>query len=82
MSPRSKTGEAKLEKQKARAEKANVEIKAIAALLPQPQVIRQKPYELKDADGDRWEQKKTDLKGRIAEFEKSVQRIVSKAKAS
>ena len=79
-----KTAEAKLDTLKARAEtaKANVEIKAIAALLPKRQVIQQKLQELKKSGGDRWEQTKTDLEARIAEFEKSVQGIESKAKTN
>jgi len=79
-----KTAEAKLNMLKARAEtaKANVEIKAITALLPKTQMIRQKLQELKKAGGDRWEQTKTDLEERIADFEKSVQGIESKTKAN
>ena len=78
-----KTREAKLDTLKARDERRKRrEIKAIAALLPKTQVIRRKLQELKQAGGDRWEQTKTDLEGRIAEFEKSVQGIVSKAKPS
>jgi hypothetical protein len=75
-----KTAEGKLKILKGRAQ-ANVEIKAIAAL-PKTQVIRQKLQELKEAGGDRWEQTKTDLERRIADFEKSVQGIESKARAS
>lgn len=79
-----KTAEAKLDTLKARAEttKANVEIRAIATLIPKTQVIRQKLQELKKAGGDRWEQTKTDLEGRIAEFEKSVRGMESNAKTS
>ena len=44
--------------------------------------VRRKLQELKEAGGDRWEQAKTDLEGRMAEFEKSVQDIASKAKPS
>jgi len=78
-----KTAEAKLDTLKARAEtaKANVEIKAIAALLPKKQVIQEKLQELKKSGGDRWEHAKADLEGRIADFEKSVKGIESKAKA-
>jgi hypothetical protein len=78
-----KTVEAKLETLKARAEsaKADVEIKAIAALLPKKQVIQQKLQELKQSGADRWERAKADLEARIAEFEKSVKGIESKAKA-
>jgi hypothetical protein len=76
-----KTAEAKLQTLKAQAEtaKANVEIKAIGALLPETKAIRQKLQELKKSGGDRWEQAKGDLEGRIADFEKSVKRIESKA---
>jgi multidrug resistance efflux pump len=77
-----RTAEAKLEALKARAEvaKANLEIKAIAALLPKRQVIQQKLEELKNLGADCWEQAKTDLERRIAEFEKSVKALESKAK--
>lgn len=79
-----KTAEAKLDMLKARAEtaKAIVEVKAIAALLPKKQVIQQKFQELKESGGDQWEQAKADVEGRIADFEKSVKGIESKAKAS
>jgi multidrug resistance efflux pump len=79
-----KAAEAKLETLKARAEaaKANVEIKAIAELLPKKVEIRQKLEQLKKSGGDRWEQAKADLEGRIADFEKSIKGIESKAKAS
>ena len=78
-----KAAEAKLETLKARAEaaKANVEIKAIAELLPKKVEIQQKLEQLKKSGGDRWEQAKADLEGRIADFEKSVKGIESKAKA-
>jgi len=79
-----KTAETKLEVLKARAEaaKANLEIKAIAALLPRKEAIRQKLQELKNVGVERWEQAKTDLERRIAEFEKSVKALESKAKES
>jgi hypothetical protein len=78
-----KTAEAKLDTLKAQAEtaKANLEIKAIAELLPKRQAIQQRLQELKKSGGDRWEQAKTDLDARIADFEKSVKGIESKAKA-
>ncbi|MGA8149798.1 MAG: hypothetical protein WB952_02540 [Terriglobales bacterium] len=78
-----KAAEAKLETLKARAEaaKANVEIKAIAELLPKKVEIQQKLEQLKKSGGDRWEQAKADLEGRIADFEKSVKGIESKPKA-
>jgi hypothetical protein len=75
-----KTAEAKLDTLKAKAEasKANVEIKAITALLPKKQAILRKLEELKKSGGDRWEQAKADLEGRLADFEKSVKGIESK----
>ena len=77
-----KTVEAKLDSLKARAEtaKANVEIKAIVELLAKTPVIQQKLHELKNAGGERWEQAKADLEARIADFEKSVKGLESKAK--
>ena len=79
-----KTAEAKLATLKARAEtmKANVEIKAITELLTRKQMIEQKLQELKKSGGVRWEQAKADLEARIADLEKSVKGIESKAKAS
>jgi len=79
-----KTAEAKLNTLRARAEsaRAKLEIKAIAALLPKTQLIRQKLQELKKAGGDGWEQAKTELEARITEFEKSVKGLESKAKSS
>ena len=78
-----KTAEAKLDTLKARAEaaKANLEIKAIAELLTKKPVIHQKLQELKTSGVDRWEHVKADLETRIADFEKSVKGIESKAKA-
>jgi multidrug efflux pump subunit AcrA (membrane-fusion protein) len=78
-----KTAEAKLDTLKARAEtaKANVEIKAVTGLLTKKQMIQQKLQELKKSGGDRWEQAKADLETRIADFERSVKEIGSKAKA-
>lgn len=80
-----KTAQATLDTLKAQAEtaKANLEIKAIAELLPKGLVIQRKLLELKNSSGDAWEQAKTDLEARIADFERSVQGIASKkAKAS
>ena len=78
-----KTAEAKLDTLKAKAEsgKANLEIKAITALLPKKHAIREKLEELKKSCGDRWEQAKTDLEGHISDFEKSLKGIESKAKS-
>ena len=80
-----KTVQATLDTLKAQAEKAkaNLEIKAIVELLPKGLVIQRKLLELKNSSGDAWEQAKTDLEARIADFERSVQGIASKkAKAS
>ena len=80
-----KTAQATLDTLKAQAEtaKANLEIKAIAELLPKGLVIQRKLLELKNSSGDAWEQAKTDLEAQIADFERSVQGIASKkAKAS
>jgi multidrug resistance efflux pump len=78
-----KTAEAKFDSLKAQAEsgKANLEIRAITAMLPKKLAIREKLEELKKSGGDRWEQAKTDLEGHIADFEKSVKGIESKAKS-
>jgi multidrug resistance efflux pump len=75
-----KTAQATLDTLKARAEtaKANLEIKAIAELLPKGLAIQRKLLELKNSSGDAWEQAKTDLEARIADFEKSVKGIESK----
>jgi len=75
-----KTAAAKLDTLKANAQATQA--KAIAALQPEKQAIQQKVNELKKSAGDQWEQAKSDLQGRIADFQKSVQRIESKAKAS
>jgi hypothetical protein len=77
-----KTAEAKFDLLKAKAEsgKANLEVKAIATLLPKKHAIREKLEELKKSSGDRWEQAKTDLEGHISDFEKSLKGIESKAK--
>ena len=79
-----KTVEAKLDTMNARAEnaKADVEIKAIATLVPKKLAIQQKLQELKKSGGDRWEQTKADLEARIADLEKSVKAIESKVKAA
>lgn len=78
-----KMAEAKLDTLKARAEsaKANVEIKAIAELVTKRHELHQKLRELKNPNGNRWEQAKTDLEAGIADFEKAVNGIESKAKA-
>jgi phage shock protein A len=79
-----KMAEAKLGTLKARAEsaKANAEIKAIAELVTKRHELHQKLRELKNPGGNRWEQAKADLEAGIADFEKSVKGIESKAKAS
>jgi multidrug resistance efflux pump len=78
-----KLAEAKLHTLKAQAEnaKANAEIKAIADLAPKKQLIQRKLQELKKSSGEAWNQAKTDLEAHIAEFEKSLKGIESKAKA-
>ncbi len=79
-----KTAEAKLDTLKAQAEsaKANAEIKAITELLTKKHAVQQKLQELKKSGEGRWEQAKTDLEARIADFEKSVKGIESKVKAT
>jgi phage shock protein A len=69
-----KTAEAKLETLKARATaaKANVELQAIAELLPKKQMVQDKLGELKESSGDKWEQVRGELESRIAELERSV----------
>jgi multidrug resistance efflux pump len=78
-----KLAEAKLHTLKAQAEnaKANAEIKAIADLAPKKQLIQRKLQELKKSSGEAWNQAKTDLEAHIAEFEKLLKGIESKAKA-
>jgi hypothetical protein len=77
-----KLAEAKLHTLKAQAEnaKANAEIKAIADLAPKKQSIQRKLQELKKSSGEAWNQTKTDLEAHIAEFEKLLKGIESKAK--
>jgi hypothetical protein len=75
--------EATLNTLKARAQttKANVELKAITELLTGKKALLQKLHELKKSDGGQWDRAKTDLEAHIADFEKSVKGIESKAKA-
>ena len=77
------TAEAKLNTLKARAEttKANVELKAITDLLTGKRALLQKLHELKKSDSGQWDRAKADLEAHIADFEKSVKGIESKAKA-
>jgi hypothetical protein len=77
-----KLAEAKLHTLKAQAEnaKANAEIKAIVDLAPKKQSIQRKLQELKKSSGEAWNQAKTDLEVHIAEFEKLIKGIESKAK--
>ena len=72
----------KLATLKARAEttKANIELKAIAGLLPKKQVIQQKLQEAKISRGDRLERARADLGARIADAEKSVKDIEARVK--
>lgn len=78
-----KTAEAKLDTLKARAEtaKADAEIKAIPELVTKKAAIRQQLHELKKSGGDTWEKTKTALEAHIADFEKSVKALESKARA-
>ena len=78
-----KLAEGKLNTLKAHAEnaKANAEIKAIADLFPKKQSIQRKLQDLKKSSGEAWNHAKTDLETQIADLEKSVKGIESKAKA-
>ena len=78
-----KLAEDKLQTLKAQAEnaRANAEIKAIADLFPRKQSIRRKLQDLKKSSGEAWDHAKADLETHVADFEKSVNRIESKAKA-
>ena len=79
-----KIAEAKLNtlQAQAKSDRANLELKAIGELRPKKVAIQKKFEELKKTTDDKWEQTKTDLEGRIADFEKSVKGIESRAKAS
>ena len=74
---------AKLDTLKAQAEtaKANVEIKAIAELLPKKVAIELKLQELKKSGEDRFQQAKADLETQVAAFENAVKGIESKIRA-
>jgi hypothetical protein len=75
---------AKLEALRARAENVKADaaaVKAFAELLVKKQSIEHMLKELKKSEGHEWEQSKTALVARIAEFETSVKGIESKAKA-
>jgi hypothetical protein len=54
----------------------------IGELVTKRHELHQKLRELKKPGGNRWEQAKAHLEARIADFEKSVKGIKSKAKAS
>ena len=73
---------AKLDTLKAQAEtaKANVEIKAIAELLPKKVAIQLKLQELKKSGEDRFQQAKADLETQVAALETAVKGIESKIK--
>jgi len=77
------TFEAQLATLKTRAEsaKADAELKAIANLAATKLTLDQKVRELKNAGEAAFEQGKTDVNTRIADFEKSVKAIESKIKA-
>jgi len=77
-----KTASAKLDTLKARADtaKSNVEVKAIADLLTKKPAIQHKLEELKKAGEQHFEQAKTDLETRVADFEKEVKGIEAKIK--
>jgi hypothetical protein len=51
-------------------------------LVPKKQVIRQKLAELKKSSTGHWEQTKKDLEERINDFEKSLERVEARPKAS
>jgi len=78
-----KLAEGKLHTLKAQAEnaRANAEIKAIADLFPKKQTIRRKLQDLKKSSGEAWNRAKADLETLLADLQKSVKRIESKAKA-
>jgi hypothetical protein len=79
-----KSVDAKLQSLKARAEagKAVVEIRAIADLMPESRMLRQKLQDLKESGEDRWQQAKADLEDGIAELEKSAKEIEANTKAN
>ena len=78
-----KLAEDKLNTLKAQAEntKANAEIKAITDLSQKKQSIQRKLQDLKKSSGEAWNRAKDDLETHIADFQKSVKGIESKAKA-
>jgi hypothetical protein len=67
---------------KAESAKADAELKAIANLVVAKRTLDEKVAELKKAGEAAFEQAKTDVEARIAEFEKSVKAIESKIKAA
>ena len=78
-----KTATAKLEMLKAQAEvaKANVEIKAVTDLMTKLLALQRELTGLRKLGGDKWEHAKAALEARIADFEKLLRDIESKAKA-
>ncbi len=78
-----KTAEAKLDTLKARAEvaKANLELKAIAALATQKLDLHERFRGLKASSEADCQHVKKDLETRIAAFEKAVKEIEAKVKA-
>ncbi len=76
--------EAQLSALKAKAEtaRADAELKAIANLVTTKKTLDQKIAELKKAGETAFQQAKTDVEARIAEFDKSVKAIESMIKAA
>jgi archaellum component FlaC len=72
--------EATLQTVKARAEqaKADLQIKAIAALFPKTQVIRRELKNLKETSGAGWEKVKAGIEDRIEDLEKAVKNLQTK----
>lgn len=75
--------EAQLATLKAKAEsaKADAELKAIANLVTATRALGQKVAELKKTGEAAFQQAKTDVEARIAEFDRSVKEIQSKITA-
>ncbi len=78
------TFEAQLATLRARAEtaKADAELKAIANLIQGKRALDQKVAELRKAGEVAFQQARTELEARIAEFQKSMKAIEAKIKAA